>query len=111
MSPPGPDGLIDEASAFTFDDQKGTASFAGPLKILRFGPYSRLGLVDIQVDSARYDFNTMLLMDVPVLAAVTTDLPPRLCRPISTIRTATPRKTMRWVEYQTGCTGRAEGGR
>ena len=74
MPPPGPDGLINEANAFTFDDQKGTASFAGPLKIASSGLIRASGLVDVQVDSARYDFNTMLLIDVPVLTAITPDL-------------------------------------
>lgn len=74
MPPPGADGLIDEARAFVFDDQKGTASFAGPLRIAESGLIRASGLVDIQVDSARYDFNTMLLLNVPVLSAIAIDL-------------------------------------
>lgn len=74
MPPPGPDGLINEANAFVFDDQKGTASFAGPLKISSSELIRASGLADIQVDSARYDFNTMLLVNVPVLSAITPDL-------------------------------------
>jgi hypothetical protein len=74
MPPPGPDGLINEANAFTFDDQKGTASFAGPLKISSSDLIWASGLVDVQVDSARYDLNTMLLLNVPVLTAITPDL-------------------------------------
>ncbi len=72
--PPGPDGLINESNTFIFDDQKGIASFTGPLKISSSGLIRASGLVDIQVDSARYDFNTMLLLNVPVLTAITTDL-------------------------------------
>ncbi len=74
MPPPGPDGLINEANAFTFDDQKGIASFSGPLKISSSDLIRASGLVDVQVDSARYDFNTMLLLNVPVLTAITPDL-------------------------------------
>lgn len=74
MPPPGSDGLINEANAFVFDDQKGTASFAGPLKISSSDLIRASGLVDIQVDSARYDLNALLLLNVPVLAAITTEL-------------------------------------
>ena len=74
MPPAGEDGLINEANAFVFDDQKGIASFAGPLKLSTSGLYKASGLVDVQVDSARYELNTMLLLNLPVLSAVSTEL-------------------------------------
>lgn len=72
--PPGPDGLINEANAFVFDDQKGLASFAGPLKLTDTELIKASGLVDVQVDSARYEFNTLLLMNLPVLEVVASQM-------------------------------------
>lgn len=74
LPPPGPDNLINEAQAFTFDDQKGLASFAGPLKLADPTLMKASGLVDIQVDSARYEFNTLMLIDLPALVPITPEM-------------------------------------
>ena len=74
MPPPGADGLIDEANAFVFDDKKGIASFSGPLQITEPSLGRAAGRVDVQVDSARYEFNTLLLLNLPALAPVATEL-------------------------------------
>lgn len=74
MPPPGPDGLIDEAKAFTFNDQKGLASFAGPLSLADPQLMKASGIVDVQVDSARYELNTLLLIDLPALVPVTPEM-------------------------------------
>ncbi len=74
MPPAGADGLVNEANAFTFNDQKGIASFAGPLKLTSSNLIKASGLVDVQVDSARYEFNTMMLVNVPVLNPLAAEL-------------------------------------
>jgi len=77
---PGPDGLIDEAKAFTFDDQKGLASFAGSLNLADPQLMKASGLVDVQVDSARYEFNTLLLIDLPALIPVTPEMATKIVK-------------------------------
>lgn len=74
MPPPGPDGLINEANAFVFDDKKGLASFSGLLQITEPALGRAAGQVDVQVDSARYEFNTLMLLNLPALAPVATEL-------------------------------------
>ncbi|TDB68965.1 hypothetical protein [Arundinibacter roseus] len=74
LPPAGADGLINEANAFIFDDQKGVASFAGPLKLTDSELVRAAGLVDVQVDSARFEFNTLLLLDLPALVPVTPEM-------------------------------------
>ena len=71
---PGPDSLVNEANAFVFDDQKGIASFSGPLQITEPALGRAAGQVDVQVDSARYEFNTLMLLNLPALAPVATEL-------------------------------------
>ncbi|MBB5287551.1 hypothetical protein HNQ92_005715 [Rhabdobacter roseus] len=74
LPPPGADGLVNEARAFTFNDQKGTATFAGPLKLVAADWLTAAGTVDAQVDSLRFDFNTLLLMNLPALTPVLPEL-------------------------------------
>ena len=71
---PGKDSLINEANAFVFDDQKGVASFSGPLQITEPALGRAAGQVAVQVDSARYEFNTMLLLNLPALTPISTEL-------------------------------------
>ncbi|WP_373514013.1 hypothetical protein, partial [Persicitalea sp.] len=74
MPPPGADSLVNEANAFVFDDLKGVASFKGPLQITEPTLGRAAGQVDVQVDSARYEFNTLLTLNLPALAPIATEL-------------------------------------
>ncbi|GAB3177956.1 hypothetical protein [Telluribacter humicola] len=74
MPPAGSDDLVNEALAFRFNDQKGLATFAGPLKFTASDLIKGSGLAEVQVDSLRYRFNTMLLLNLPVLTPVLTPL-------------------------------------
>ncbi len=74
MPPPGADSLVNEANAFVFDDQKGIASFRGPLQITEPDLGRAAGRVDVQVDSARYEFNMLMLLNLPALAPISTEL-------------------------------------
>ncbi len=74
VPPPGADGLINEANTFVFDDKKGLASFVGPLKITATDLIKASGLVNVQVDSARYEMNTLLLLNLPALVPLAPDM-------------------------------------
>jgi hypothetical protein len=68
--PPGPDGLIDEGNALTFDDKTGLATFAGPFKLTSAEWLQTVGSAEVQVDSAKFRFNTMLLLKMPALEPI-----------------------------------------
>lgn len=68
--PPGPDGLIDEGNALTFDDKTGLATFAGPFKLNSAEWLQTVGSAEVQVDSAKFRFNTMLLLKMPALEPI-----------------------------------------
>ncbi|KAA6441421.1 hypothetical protein FEM33_02605 [Dyadobacter flavalbus] len=70
MPPPGADGLIDEANALRFDDKTGSATFSGPLKLIRDPWLQSVGTGEVQVDSSKFAFNTMLLMKLPALEPI-----------------------------------------
>ncbi len=74
MPPLGADSLVNEENAFVFDDQKGVASFRGPLQITEPALGRAAGQVDVQVDSARYEFNTLLMLNLPALSPIATEL-------------------------------------
>lgn len=74
MPPPGADGLIDEANALRFDDKTGLATFSGPLKLTGATWLQAVGTGEAQVDSARFSFNTMLLMKLPALEPISQPL-------------------------------------
>lgn len=76
--PPGPDGLIDEANALQFDDKTGVATFAGPLKLTGATWLQGVGSAQVQVDSAKFAFNTMLLFKLPGLDPITQPLAAKL---------------------------------
>ncbi|MCE7063078.1 hypothetical protein [Dyadobacter sp. CY343] len=65
--PPGADGLIDEANALRFDDKTGLATFSGPFKFIGADWLQSVGSAEVQVDSAKYSFNSMLLLKLPAL--------------------------------------------
>ena len=67
LPPPGPDGLIDEASSLQFDDKTGLANFAGPLKLVGSEWLQSTGTVEAQVDSSRFSFNTLLILKMASL--------------------------------------------
>lgn len=68
--PPGPDGLVDEANTLTFDDKTGIASFSGPMKFTSTDWLQSTGIANVQVDSSRFKFNSMLLMKLSALEPV-----------------------------------------
>ncbi len=68
--PPGPDGLIDESNTLKFDDKTGLASFSGPLKLIGSDWLQSTGIVEAQVDSSRFGFNTMMLLKMPALEPI-----------------------------------------
>jgi hypothetical protein len=68
--PPGKDNLIDESNTLKFDDKTGLASFSGPLKLIASNWLQASGIVEAQVDSSRFSFNTMLLMKMPALEPI-----------------------------------------
>jgi hypothetical protein len=68
--PPGADGLIDEANALRFDDKTGLATFSGPFKLTAADWLQTVGTAEVQVDSAKFGFNTMLLMKMPALEPI-----------------------------------------
>ncbi len=70
LPPPGADGLIDEANSLKFDDSTGVAEFSGPLKLIPSDWLQTTGSVTAQVDSAKYAFNTMLLLKFDALTPV-----------------------------------------
>jgi hypothetical protein len=65
--PPGKDSLIDESNTLKFDDKTGLASFSGPLKLIGSDWLQASGIVEAQVDSSRFSFNTMLLLKMSAL--------------------------------------------
>ncbi|MGV3602403.1 MAG: hypothetical protein ACO1N1_14420 [Dyadobacter fermentans] len=68
--PPGADGLIDEGNALTFDDKTGLAAFAGPFKLMQANWLQTVGSAEVQVDSSKFRFNTMLLFNAPALTPI-----------------------------------------
>ena len=68
--PPGADGLIDEANALKFDDKTGLATFSGPLKLIGSDWLQSTGSAEVQVDSARFSFNTLLILKMTGLDPV-----------------------------------------
>ena len=74
LPPVGADSLLREDKAFTFNDQKGLARFTGPLQLSSSEWLKAAGTVTAQVDSSRFDFNTMLLLNLPSLNPFTADL-------------------------------------
>jgi hypothetical protein len=68
--PPGKDNLIDESNTLKFDDKTGLASFSGPLKLIASEWLQASGIVEAQVDSSRFSFNTMLLLKMPALEPI-----------------------------------------
>lgn len=71
VTPPvGKDNLIDESNTLKFDDKTGLASFSGPLKLIGSEWLQSSGIVEAQVDSSRFSFNTMLLFKLPALEPV-----------------------------------------
>uniref|UniRef100_UPI003F6E8CDD hypothetical protein n=1 Tax=Dyadobacter sp. TaxID=1914288 RepID=UPI003F6E8CDD len=67
VPPPGADGLIDEANALRFDDKTGTATFSGPFKFVGADWLQSVGSAEVQVDSSKFKFNSMLLLKMPAL--------------------------------------------
>jgi hypothetical protein len=74
LPPAGADSLSKEARAFTFDDQKGVVNFSGPLQLTSSPLIKASGLVRAQVDSSRFDFNTLLLVNLASLTPFTADI-------------------------------------
>ncbi|MCE6990717.1 hypothetical protein [Dyadobacter sp. CY323] len=72
--PPGADGLIDEANALRFDDKTGLASFSGAFKMIGADWLQSVGSAEVQVDSSKFSFNTMLLMKLPALEPISQPL-------------------------------------
>ncbi|HEV7351228.1 hypothetical protein [Telluribacter sp.] len=70
MPPAGANDLVNEAFAYRFDDQKGLANFAGPLNLVDAPWLKAAGTAEAQVDSLRFQFNTLLLLNLPVLSPV-----------------------------------------
>jgi hypothetical protein len=68
--PPGADGLIDESNTLSFDDKTGIADFSGPLKLTPADWLQATGIVEAQVDSSRFSFNSMLLLKMSALEPV-----------------------------------------
>lgn len=68
--PAGPDGLVDEGNTLTFDDKTGIASFSGPMKYTSSDWLQSAGIANVQVDSSRFTFNSMLLMKLSALEPV-----------------------------------------
>jgi hypothetical protein len=68
--PPGKDNLIDESNTLKFNDKTGLASFSGPLKLIASDWLQSSGIVEAQVDSSRFSFNTMLMFKMPALEPV-----------------------------------------
>lgn len=74
LPPVGADSLSKENRAFTFDDQKGIVNFSGPLQLSSTPLIKASGLVKAQVDSSRFDFNTLLLVNLPSLTPFVADI-------------------------------------
>lgn len=68
--PAGPDGLVDEGNTLTFDDKTGIASFSGPMKYTSSDWLQSAGIANVQVDSSRFTFNSMLLIKLSALEPV-----------------------------------------
>ena len=68
--PPGADGLIDESNTLKFDDKTGIADFSGPLKLTGAEWLQSAGVVEAQVDSSRFSFNSMLLLKMGALEPI-----------------------------------------
>lgn len=78
LPPPGADGLIDEANSLGFNDSTGMASFSGPLKLITSDWLQSSGNVNVQVDSAKFALNTMLLFKMDALTSVLQPLSAKL---------------------------------
>ncbi|TDE10065.1 hypothetical protein [Dyadobacter psychrotolerans] len=71
VTPPmGADSLIDESNVLKFDDKTGLADFSGPLKLTGADWMQSSGIVEAQVDSSRFSFNSMLLLKMSALEPV-----------------------------------------
>ncbi|WP_031529580.1 hypothetical protein [Dyadobacter crusticola] len=70
VPPPGADGLIDEANALRFDDKTGLATFSGPFKFVGAEWLQSVGSAEVQVDSSKFTFNSMLLLKMPALEPI-----------------------------------------
>jgi ribosomal 50S subunit-recycling heat shock protein len=68
--PPGADGLIDEANALRFDDKTGLATFSGPFKFIGADWLQSVGSAEVQVDSSKFTFNSMLLLKMPAFEPI-----------------------------------------
>ena len=65
--PAGADGLVDESNTLKFDDKTGIADFSGPLKLVNSDWLQSTAVVEAQVDSSRFSFNSMLLLKMSAL--------------------------------------------
>ncbi|NIJ50895.1 hypothetical protein [Dyadobacter arcticus] len=72
--PPGADGLIDEANALQFNDKTGLATFSGAFRLTGADWLQSVGSAEVQVDSAKFGFNTMLLLKLPALEPISQPL-------------------------------------
>jgi len=71
VTPPmGADSLIDESNVLKFDDKTGLADFSGPLKLTGADWLQSSGIVEAQVDSSRFSFNSMLLLKMSALEPI-----------------------------------------
>lgn len=74
----GADSLTDESRMLVFDDKKGVMRFAGPLRLTASEWLKASGLVEAQVDSARFDFNTLLLFNLSALVPFLPEIAPKI---------------------------------
>lgn len=70
IPPMGADSLVDESNVLKFDDKTGIADFSGPLKLIASDWLQSAGIVEAQVDSSRFSFNTMLLLKMAALEPI-----------------------------------------
>jgi len=68
--PAGPDGLVDEGNTLKFDDKTGIASFSGPMKFTSSDWLQSTAIANVQVDSSKFTFNSLLLMKLSALEPV-----------------------------------------
>ncbi|GAA4411340.1 hypothetical protein GCM10023187_37000 [Nibrella viscosa] len=77
----GADGLEDIEGAFTFDDNKGSMTFKGPLTLLNPTQYlTASGSARINVDSALYRLNTFMVFNFPVAEPLNTAMAEKLVK-------------------------------
>ncbi|SEJ57783.1 hypothetical protein SAMN04487995_5415 [Dyadobacter koreensis] len=68
--PAGPDGLVDEGNTLKFDDKTGIASFSGPMNFTSSDWLQSTAIANVQVDSSKFTFNSLLLMKLSALEPV-----------------------------------------